>query len=630
MNLKLRVPLFLVFILLLSLGIIGCSTQVTETESLPTEMLKMGVPTQQTIEDILASLEGLSIDDFFEKSFMQLSLRAPESLTEAGVTTSLGLRDDQLNDISDVYLKETQKLESGILDLLLKYDRDMLTSEQAISYDVYAWYLDNQVRGHEFMYHNYPLTYFIGSYHFNIDSLLTETHPLQTKENAEDYIARLSKVNTQVDQLMEGLAIREEMGIIPPKFIVELTRSELISYLGMRSPDPTSIQIESLRVYTRFDEELEQIAELSEQEKTEFREAARSAIETSFIPAFIKMIEYQDHIMPLTNNDAGAWKLPQGDEYYAFMLRQETSTELAPQAIHELGLAEVERIHDEMRTALTELGYPDDASLSDNFQRAVDEAGYFNFDTPSGQDAYIRSIEEMITEIDQRVSEVFDLRPEGDVIVIGGPMGGYYVPGTPDGSRPGSFHVGIEGGWRPKYAANTIAYHETVPGHHYQITLAQELDLPTFRNHIHFNGYVEGWALYAERLAWELGLYEQNPYGNVGRLQYELLRAVRLVTDTGIHAMGWTRAEAKAYMDKAMNAQPGWFSHEVDRYVVLPAQATGYKVGMLKILELRQRALDKLGESFDIKAFHNVVIGNGSLPLDILEQRVLQYIETQI
>lgn len=622
MNKKICTLLIVIIVLLT-----GCSTQPVATGAAQTET-SQNTEQPQSVDEILASLENLPIDEFFEESFNQLSLRAPEGLTHAGVSALLGLRDDQLNNLSDAYRKDTQKLETGILDLLMKYDRASLSPEQAISHDVYAWFLDNQVRGHEFMYHNYPLTYFIGSYHFELDNLLTEVHPLKTKENAEDYIARLSKVNQQVDQFMEGLKIREELGIIPPDFIIKMTRTELVSYLGLRSPDPASIKAESLKVYTRFAEEIEQIPDLSEQEKADFREAAKGAIELSFIPAFIKMIEYQDHILPLATNEAGAWKLPNGEAYYEFMLRQETSTELTPEEIHQLGLEEVDRIHNEMQAAFMDLGYSEEASLSTNFQRAVEDAGYYNVDTTSGKEEYIQAVETIIAEIDQEVEAVFDLRPDGDVVVLGGPMGGYYVPGTPDGSRPGSYHVSTAGGWRPTYSAQTIAYHEAIPGHHYQIALAQELDLPAFRNHVHFNGYVEGWALYAERLAWELGMYEESPFGNIGRLQFELLRAVRLVTDTGIHAMGWTRAEAKAYMDDAMNAQPGWFSHEVDRYVVLPAQATGYKIGMLKILELRESVMAILGDEFDIKEFHNVVIGNGSLPLEILEKLVLEYINT--
>jgi uncharacterized protein (DUF885 family) len=198
-----------------------------------------------------------------------------------------------------------------------------------------------------------------------------------------------------------------------------------------------------------------------------------------------------------------------------------------------------------------------------------------------------------------------------------------------DGSRPAAFHTGIGGSRAYKFNMPTVAYHEAIPGHHFQIAIAQEMDLPLFRNDVVLNAYAEGWALYAERLAWEMGLYDDDPYGNIGRLHLELLRAVRLVTDTGIHTMRWSREEAKAYMNQALGDPSGRWSHEVDRYIVLPAQAAGYKIGMLKILELREMAMEAMGEQFNIKEFHTVILGNGSMPLEILERLVQDYIDAK-
>jgi uncharacterized protein (DUF885 family)/pimeloyl-ACP methyl ester carboxylesterase len=575
----------------------------------------------------VAGLEGLALDDFFEESYKQLLLRSPEALTSLGLAESYGLRNDQLDDLSDAYIRETQKLEVAILDLLRSYDRKALPPEQRVSYDVYEWSLDTQVRGHQFMYHEYPLHHSIGSYHFNLDGLFSETHPLKTRQDVEDYISRLSQVLRQTEQVMDGLGIREKMGIIPPKFIIQLARNDILDYLGIHSPDLTSVKGASLIMYTRLDVALDEIKGQSEADKQGFREAALKAIETSVIPAYGLMLDYLDRVEPLATDDAGVWKLPDGDDYYAFMLRQETSTDLTPEEIHAIGLAEVERIHQEMRDTLVAMGYPEDAPLSELMQQAVDDFGYYDISTSNGQEEYVSEIERVIEEADRRAADVFDLKPGYGVVVIPGEYGGYYSPGAPDGSRPGSYHVSLRGRWQPKYGLYTIVYHETIPGHHYQIATAQGLDLPSFRNHTIFNAYAEGWALYSERLAWELGVYDDNPYGNLGRLQYELLRAVRLVTDTGIHALGWTRQEAKSYMDEAIS--PPWFSYEVDRYVVLPAQAIGYKIGMIKILELRQRAMDQLGDQFDLKEFHNVVLGNGSLPLEILEHVVQDYVDAK-
>jgi uncharacterized protein (DUF885 family) len=621
-------------------------TQLPPTESVPTPTpTDSPVPTASpatpatavpeptsppSLTAVATGLKGLPIDEFFDQSYGQLLLRDPEYLTSVGLSESFGLRDDQLRDLSDAYIRETQDLEIAILDLLRAYDREQLTPQQQVSYDVYEWYLENQVRGHEFMYHDYPLHHFIRSYHFDLDALFGEIHPLNTRQNVEDYISRLAAVDDQVEQLMEGLKLREEKSIIPPDFVLDLARQDMIRYLQMRSPDPAAIDYESLPVYARFSRDIEDFDELSAGEKDDFRAAALMAIEDSFVPAYLSLINYLDHLRPLATGDAGVWKLPDGREYYAYMLSQETSTDLTPAEIHDLGLAEVERIRAEMHQVFVELGYPESASFRESMDRAVDEAGYHNISTQSGKDQYIASVESLVEGADLAVSDVFELRPQREVVVIGGPMGGYYVPGSPDGSRPGSYHVSLNGSWRPKYSMPTIAYHEAIPGHHFQIALAQEMDLPLFQTDLVFNAYAEGWAMYGERLAWELGLYDEDPYGNLGRLQYELLRAVRLVTDTGIHAMDWTREEAQTYMDEAMGAPPGRFSHEVDRYSVLPAQATGYKIGLIKILGLRQRAMDQLGDQFDIKEFHNVVLGNGSMPLDILEQVVQDYIDRKL
>ncbi|MCP4421849.1 MAG: DUF885 domain-containing protein, partial [Chloroflexi bacterium] len=244
------------------------------------------------------------------------------------------------------------------------------------------------------------------------------------------------------------------------------------------------------------------------------------------------------------------------------------------------------------------------------------------------QEQLVVELETILEDINQRMQAVFDIQPEGDVVVVGDPSfsgGGYYESAALDGSRPGSYYAGVGGTQVPKFNLQTIAYHEAIPGHHTQIALAQELALPTFRTLLFFNAYGEGWALYSERLAYELGVFEDNPYGNIGRLQLELLRAIRMVVDTGIHAQGWTREEARTYMTDTL----GSWTHEVDRYIAWPAQSTGYMVGMLEILDLRQKAMDALGEQFDLKEFHNVVLSNGSMPLEILERMVNDYIESE-
>jgi len=635
---------------------IGHATPETETQSTAVMMLTASVPTfteQPTahptmtqletplpiptptllsVADIVALLESLSLDNFFEESYKQLLLRDPEMLTELGISESYGLRDDRLNNIFDAYIGETCKLQEAILDLLRTYDRGGLTPEQQISYDVYEWYLDDLVRGQEFMYYDYPVHHFIGSYHDELIRLFTVYHPLADVQDAEDYVSRLLQVDDQVEKLIEGLKLRQEVGVIPPSFIIQLARSEIHGYLQTYSTDPASIDAKSLSVYTVFRAGLYELG-LTAEEKQALLDDAALAIQVSFIPAYMKLLDHLESQAAIATEEAGVWKFPNGDAYYAYLLRSQTTTDLTPAEIHELGLAEVARIQEEMRAIFAQLSYPEDESLGEMVNRAVADGGHYSgIDSQAGQEQLIDAYKMILDEMNHRLDEVFDIRPSAELEIVGETegMGGYYVSASSDGSRPGAFHVGLGSSRIPKFNMPTLAYHEAIPGHHFQIAIAQELDLPMFRNDLFFTGYGEGWAMYAERLAWELGLYDDDPYGNVGRLMLELLRAARLVADTGIHAMHWTREEANEYMAIAFGSPPGTFSYEVDRFIVRPAQATGYKIGMLKILELRQKAMDQLGERFDIKEFHNVVLGNSSMPLAILELVVQRYIDAKL
>jgi uncharacterized protein (DUF885 family)/ABC-type dipeptide/oligopeptide/nickel transport system permease component len=590
--------------------------------------MPVSTPTPVPVADVIASLQGLHIDDFFEESFKQLLLRDPEKMTELGVAEQYGLRNDRLNDLSDAYIRETQQLESAILDLLLSYDRSTLTPEQQISYDVYEWYLGDLVRGHQYMYCDYPVHDFYEGYHDHLLRVFVEIHPIRNVQDAEDYITRLSLVDHQVSQVLEGLWLREQVGVIPPKFIIRRTINVLQAYLQMRGADPNSVSAHSLSLYRIFNEKLSQVEDLGAKEKTALLQSAREEIRNSFIPAYLELLDYLEYLAGIATEDAGVWKFPDCEGYYSYALSHETSTDLTAEEIHNLGLAEVERIRAEMRAAFDQLGYPQGADLGELMDRAIQEGGVYDTVTQEQKELVVAVYEGLLEEVGRRMEAVFDIGPQADVIVVGDPdMGGFYTPASVDGSRPGAFHAYVGGAHLLKYSMGTVAFHEAIPGHHYQIALSQELDLPTFRRYLQYNGYIEGWALYAEQLAWELGMYDDDPYGNLGRLEFELLRAVRLVADTGIHAKRWTREEATAYMNEAMGGQRG--SHEVYRYIVWPGQATGYKVGMVRILELRQRAMDELGDQFDIKEFHRVILENGSLPLEILERVVQEYIDTK-
>jgi uncharacterized protein (DUF885 family) len=565
-----------------------------------------------TVESILFDLEGLSLQDFFEESFRQLSLRYPENLVSLGLEDSIGLEGVTLDNISDEYVKDTQALESGILELMKGYDRASLSPEDQISYDVYEWYLDDLVRGHEFMYFNYPFSFFIYSVHISTEFFFTDSYQILDKQDAENYVTRLSLVDKKFSQLIGLLKTREEMGIIPPKFAIEWGIPSVTS-IAYASPSYTPY-------YTTFKDKLDALTSLSETDKQDLLDSAETAIRESVIPAYQALNSYLNELVNKAPTKDGVWQFENGEAYYEYALRHYTSTDLTPDEIHELGLRELDRIHSEMRVIFDELGYPEDESLYELFERVATDGGII----PNYK--MIDTFQALIDELDSLTADVFITTPKEKVAVVGAPVGEFYSPGSVDGSRPGTFYATMSGGGKAYYLLPSLVYHETIPGHHTQIALAHELNLPSFRNFIDFNSYTEGWALYAERLAWEMGLYEDDPYGDLGRLSYEALRAARLVVDTGIHTKGWDFDQAvEFFMDNV-----GWdrqsCEYQIARYIVLPGQSTGYMVGMLKILELRDKAMEELGDKFDLKEFHQVVLGSGGVPLSVLEEIIDEYI----
>jgi uncharacterized protein (DUF885 family) len=569
---------------------------------------------QASPDELSTGLEGLEFDTFVEESYRRLLSRDPETVLELGLSQVYGTPTDQLTDVSDAYIRQTQTLESDILSYLQQYDRSTLSVEQQLTYDIYAWYLDDKVKGHEFMYDDYLINPTVLSAHLDLLQFFTDLRPLTNLQEAQDYITCLGQVKTKFDQLIDGLKRREQNQVMLPGFLV-----------GWMIGDLNSIATSSALFtpyYTAFETKINALTNISEAEKASLLKAAEDTINTSVIPAYQAMVRYFEHVQQVTTNDAGVWKFPNGDAYYSYVLSHYTSTDLTADQIHELGLQQLERIHSEMRIIFDELGYPQDESLPELFRRVANDSGFYNGDD------IVQGYEDIITNVDQNISTAFDLRPSIGVIVVGGPTGGYYMPPAVDGSRPGMFYA-QDTGVQPKYSMPTLAYHEAIPGHHFQIAIAQQLDLPSFRKASDFTAYVEGWALYAERLVSELGLYDQDKYGDLGRLQAEAFRAARLVVDTGLHAKRWTFDQAVDFMVENTGMTQDAMQGEVSRYISLPGQATAYYIGYTKILEARQRVMNELGDQFDLKEFHNILLGSGAMPLDILDQVITNYIQSK-
>jgi uncharacterized protein (DUF885 family) len=564
-------------------------------------------------------LDVQDFDDFLEVSWRELSLRDPETVLADGMADVYGLEGAELTDISDEYIRENFELYRVVLEGLRQYDRATLTPDQQLNYDLYEWYLDDQLRREDFIYYDYPATFFpVTAVHEQLLHFFTDLHPLATKQDAQDYVARLEKAGIKIEQLLEGLQLREDAGIIPPQFANQWA---LYGVSNLARSDARGTPY-----YQSFEEKLTAIG-LPGAEEQALLDSAEAAIDGVVLPAYQSLADYLQHLESVAPADDGLWQFPKGDDYYAYLLRHYTTTSLTPDEIHELGKQDLEGIHGEMRAIFDQLGYPQDESLGELFDRVATDGGLV-----AGADV-IATYEAIIDRAEQNLDTAFDIRPQADLVVVESPIKGMYVSGALDGSRPGAFHAGPGDTREAYYAMPTLAYHEAIPGHHFQIALAQETDLPSFRNSVSFLGYTEGWALYAEQLASELGWYEDDPFGDLGRLQAEAFRAARLVVDTGIHAKGWTFDQALDYFVENTGFESGGPVDpgiQIARYIVWPGQSTAYKIGMMRMLELRQRAVDGLGDQFDLKAFHNLVLSNGSMPLELLERVVDAYIEKEL
>jgi uncharacterized protein (DUF885 family) len=564
------------------------------------------------IQDILDDLEVLQFDQFIDASYKQVLLRSPEMVTSMGLSQTLGVRDDQLDTICNDFVIETYELEAGILEILESYDREALSYEQQISYDSYTWILEGWAVEHEWMYHFYPVTHGFSRQN-DLFRFFEDEHPLETHQNAEDYVSRLQQVDDQFRCLRSNLDDSEARGILAPAQMLQVAADRIRWVVpGVARDTP---------FYATLATKMEDISELTEVERQNLLIRAEQAINNSVIPAYQALaakLDAQAQRAPAMN---GVWQLPDGDAFYDARVRHHTTTDLTPAEIHQKGLDEAERIRGEIWEHFTTLGYPTNETFQQLYDRVAVDSGIVRAaDIVPLNEGFIRQAQE-------DVKEVFDIEPETEVIVIGGRGGGFYVHGSLDGSRPGAYYIGNQ--WDDyRYWMRTIAYHEAIPGHHFQIAIGNEQDVPLFtKGGGFYTAFVEGWALYAEYLAMELGWYENDIFSELGRLQWELLRAARLVVDTGLHHYRWSRQEAIDYYIDTVGATTALATQQIDLYLYYVGYFTAYKTGMLKILELRQHAMDELGDDFDIKEFHRTVLLHNRLPLPLLERLVDDYIE---
>src|SRR5882724_3867614 len=570
-----------------------------------------------------------NINHFYEKTFAEVIFSEPELLTSLGLVEQFGYtrHNGKLGDESPAHQQKAIDRFKKDLRQLHEYSLDRQSPSQKLSTHVLDWFLERQVEGEKWQFHNYPVNQLFGVQN-QFPSFMANTHRLLAKHDCEYYVMRLDALPKKFNQLLESLKVREQKQILPPRFVVEEVLKEMSDFIGT----PASKNI----LATSFKTRAAKVAELTEAQRADFQGRVEMAITGKVYPAYQKLIDYFREVLPKTTTDDGVWKLPDGDAYYAHCLRENTTTTLKPDRVHELGLREVARIEGDMRAILDQNSFAGQPIGEAMDKLAKDPRFIYPNDDKGREEALARYTDLIAKAAAHSSKELFLTTPRAKIEVRRVPEfkestapGAYYEPPAMDGTRPGIFFANLRDmNEVPKWSMPTLAYHEGVPGHHWQISTAEELKgVPQFRKVIPFTAYVEGWALYCEWLAKQAGWYDKDPFGNLGRLRDELFRAVRLVVDTGIHAKRWTREQAIAYIHEKTGMGEKEVKSEIERYIVAPGQACAYKIGMLKIQELRARAEKELGERFDQREFHDVVLKNGGLPLEILEEQVNSYIQ---
>jgi len=567
------------------------------------------------VEDLQQALEGLPFPEYLEESYRRLSLRDPEFVVRNGLSVTFELSETSLTNVSEPYRSVTLDMMEAVLEILQRdFDYDLLLESEKVSFDSYETYLEGEIAGRAHMRFRYWAADGIYGEQVTTELFFTDQHPLETRSDADAYIERLALIPEKFDQIVSNLSLSEGDGIVEPAITVNIALNSLRSFLNIPPAQNP--------YYTSFSNKVGQIADLSDGDRSSLRNSALSAISTYIIPAYRTLENKLAALLSIAPTNIGYGQYPGGSAYYDYTLNIFTTTELTADDIHALGLAQVARIHEDMQIAFADLGYPAGESLGESFSRLESDGGIV-----AATDVVAMN-ESIIAVARSRYGAVFDVQPQQEVSVIGGPGCCYYVPGAVDGSRAGAFYVGLYD--TPYYQIPTTAYHEAIPGHHLQSSVARQTELPTFRNHVYSGAYIEGWGLYSEILAADLGWYDQDPIGDLGRLQAEAIRAVRLVVDTGIHSRGWSFDQAVDYFG-ANTGLPLYRSQgAVIRYSLVPAQATTYMVGSLKILELRDRAVAQLGSAFDLAEFHSVILEQGALPLTVLESVVDDYISSKM
>ena len=577
----------------------------------------------------LFAMKPYSIDHYLAKELTMGLLDSPEFMTYIGIF-------DKYNAV----LKHNQKLSIRTLEdgdedyqdslahlsMLKSYDSSKLTDIQKVTQKIAIFDTENNINEFEnFRYHSYPFNQ-IGGNHLGLVEFMTDTHPLRNLREASDYIKRVEKFDESLNANLIWLEEQKKLGIFAPKYVFDHVITQLKELIAYEDSDNPLMQVFARKV---------DALDIDEQKSEELKTALSAVIASDVKSGFKSILDFFESNYEYANMNHGVWSLPNGDAFYEARLRSYTTTDYSAEEIHQIGLSEVDRIGARMKEIFLELGYQVNKPVGEMMNDLNENPDFLYPDTPDRKEIVVADYNQMVKEAEEDVRPYFARFPVSPVEVRAVPeyseqtaAGGYYQAPALDGSRPGVFYANLyDIKQTPTFGMRTLTFHEAVPGHHFQIALNQENeDLTLYRKMgYRTSAFTEGWALYSEQLAVEVGM-TKNLFDELGVLQSEMFRANRLVVDTGMHYKRWTREEAMAYMKKTTGMSDTEVRVEIERYIVWPAQATSYKMGMLKILELRKKAKAAMGDRFDIKEFHTIVLDQGIVPLFILEELIDDWI----
>ena len=580
----------------------------------------------------LFSKRPLSIDHYLAKELIIGVLDSPEYMTYLGIFDGYGKilghnKSLSIDSLEESELDYMDNLET--LATLKRYDLNDLSDIQKITHKIAIFDTENDIKEfEEFRYHSYPFNQISGN-HLGLVEFMTDTHPIRNVREAEDYIERVRLFDESLSANLIWLEEQKKLGIFAPKFVFDHVIRQLYELINYKDDENPLMQIFVKKINSlgiNDDQVNNLVSELS------------AVIKSDVKPGFKLILDYMEENYVSSNVNHGVWSLPNGNEFYALRLRSYTTTNYTAEEIHQIGLNEVARIGNRMKEIFLELGYEVNKPVGKMMNELNENPKFLYEDTPDRKEIVIKDYNKMVKEAEEDVRPYFEKFPKSPVEVRAVPeysektaAGGYYQAPSLDGSRPGVFYANLyDIKQTPKFGMRTLTFHEAVPGHHFQIALNQENEDLTLYRKLGYrtSAYTEGWALYSEQLAVEVGM-TKDLYDELGVLQSEMFRANRLVVDTGIHYKKWTREKAMEYMKETTGMSDTEVRVEIERYIVWPAQATSYKMGMLQILELRDKAKNEMGDKFDLKQFHSIVLDQGIVPLFILEDLIDEWIKSK-